>query len=526
MLSSRIRGCPACCLVPQHRRLLSNASFYDVLPVEVDLLIDNLFDQLDLYERALSRHACNLEQSSSFFRVQRPQRQLPQQFKQQRQPLQQQQQTRGGGFKSKNLSQGQQNLKTTCQQPKKFQQNFQGKFQQQKTTKLPLQQQQLKQNLPNVPSFNKANMQQKYRICVDCRCCDFDPCKVQKSLKCGANGLYHFTVCAPCISNPAKLFKRSYTLPSQVQHTKLSQSVTAQGHCLFEFPLMEEPATLAIADLMAPVQTIQTANGQKAFFVQVPILPIMDPAKVKVCIKDGAIVVKFEHKKTIGETCSRVFYCCQVPLPKCNNIDVSSILCKQNKHTLNITVPIKKGTSTKTTMCINKEIPVHRKLRWGTMSSTMTQQQQQKQQPISGGIQQKQQPKKPIQKSKSTSNEPVQKSTGITSQKKPQQLQQQQNVEGNKSPQQQYPKLGEGVSKGSELLAQVFGFSGGKSSSKQTQKQSSGTGKQSTKPSTLEKGRLSSSDVKGMQGEGNKSPQRSSSTPDEPSSSSNLPVIQ
>jgi len=495
MITSRMRGgCSACCQGPH--RLYSNTSMYDVLPLEVEDLIDDLFDTLEIYERALSR------QQPNFRRLQ----QQPQ-----RSPRQQQQFKPNKGYQPQ--QQQRKSVSTGRQQPK-FQQNFpqqqkfQGKpqlqqWQKQTTNKMSQQQPQFQQKQPST-LINKSNkMQQKYRICVDCRCCDCDPSKIQKSLKCGANGLYHLTVFAPCKSNPAKTFKRSYTLPSQVQHNKLQQSVTPQGHCLFEFPLMEEPSALCITELMQPVQRIKTADGQTAFFVQVPILPIVDPAKVKVCIKDGALLVKFEHKKTIGDICSRVFFCDEIPLPKCNNIDFSSIVCKQNKHTLNITVPIKQQQQQGTTKTLTafKEIPVHRKLRHGS-SAMMTQQKRQSEGSCGSNIIQKQtKPVAPKPKSTGGGNEPKKTMSDIKKNLQKPQL--------NKD-KPSYPKLSEAVSKGSELLEQVFGFGGGKSSSLSTPEKQT---KKSTnvKQTSQDKGRNISSDVNREFGEpsgGSKSPER------------------
>jgi hypothetical protein len=336
------------------------------------------------------------------------------------------------------------------------------------------------------------------------------------------NGLSHLTVTAPCIKCPSKLFKRSYTLPSKVQRNKMVSSVTPQGHCLIEFPLLEEPQNLQINELLMPLQKIKTPEGKKAFFVQVPILPIMDPAKVKVCVKNGKLVVKFEHKKTIGDICSRVFYCCEVPLP--NNIDFNSIMCKQNKHSLNITLPVKsqmaRGGMATATTGVYRDIPVHRKLRHrksvagggvggvskpvSAMPSTSMQQKQQKPStPISGvqqpiqqqqlkkkaakqqttqiaqtSLQQSQQQKpqtQPTMQQKSTIGDVLKPttstSTDVTDIKKkkpkkqkkkkqpvPSELQQNKDVlsQGQKP----------GVSKGSELLDQVFGF-GGKTAKQQ-----------------------------------------------------------
>lgn len=527
---------------PQRR--LFNTSFYDTnilpVPLGVDLLIEDLFDELDLYERVLLSSV----QQPSFYRRRRPQQlrpqRRPQRPQQQRQFRQRQPQITGGQIRPKSKGVRGQRTISPFQRQQGRQQVQQKPFIQQKKKMQPQQlgRQQQKQSFisPGVKGVTSKTMQQKYRICIDCRCCDCDANKITKSIKC-VGGLNHLTVCAPCKSNPSKIFKRSYTLPSQVQHQKMVKSITPQGHCLLEFPLLEEPCNLDI-DLM-PVQKIKTPEGKKAFFVQVPILPLMDPAKVKVCIKDNCnLIVKFEHKKTIGDICSRVHYYCQVPLPKAN-IDVSSILCKQNKHTLNITVPVKQGgmVSTTTTTGISREIPVHRKLRHrkrggavggvsGMPSATMQQQQQKQQKPSISGIQQQQ--KKPVktrsqqelqqqqqlkekkQPSKSKIGVDVSKqqptSTTTVSKKKKQPVSQQLQQQLG---QQQYPKSEQGVSKGSELLEQVFGF-GGKS--KAEQPSSSQQQQKSTTPtsSDVQKSQVSeSSSSEVMQGRRSESPSKS-----------------
>lgn len=359
--------------------------------------------------------------------------------------------------------------------------------------------------------------QQKYRICIDCRACDCEPTQITKSIQTGVNGLKHLNICAPCKSNPSKIFNRSYTLPRKVQHNNMIKSITPQGHCLFEFPMWNELPTFLDFDLM-PLQKIKTPEGKKAFFVQVPILPIMDPAKVKVCIKDNCnLIVKFEHKKTIGDICSRVHYCCQVPLPK--NIDVSSIVCKQKKHVLNITVPVKKGGMVSTTCVGYCDVPVHRKLRHRKqrlaggvgvgISKTMPMQQKQKKPSmLTSGIsglkqqqpfQQQQKLKKPQQQQKTSpistslqqqtqqkqkAKSPISdilKPTSTTTPditKKKQKKSKTSNIQG-----QQYPKTSEGVSKGSDLLESVFGFGGAKS-----KQQSTGQQQQKSTPTQLDKG--------------------------------------
>jgi len=315
--------------------------------------------------------------------------------------------------------------------------------------------------------------------------------------------------------------------------------------------MWNELPTFLDFDLM-PLQKIKTPEGKKAFFVQVPILPIMDPAKVKVCIKDNCnLIVKFEHKKTIGDICSRVHYCCQVPLPK--NIDVSSIVCKQKKHVLNITVPVKKGGMVSTTCVGYCDVPVHRKLRHPKqqrlaggvgvgISKTMPmqqkqkkpsdisglkqqklkkpQQQQQKISPLSTSLQQQTQQK---QKAKSPIRD-IPKPTASTTtpditKKKKQKKSKTSNIL-NVSGQQQYPKTSEGVSKGSDLLESVFGFGGAKSKQQSTVQQQQ---QQKSTPTQLDKGVQQSQgaeDVTSQQQQGNISSDVSINKPDIPSSSS------
>lgn len=534
------------------RRL--STSFYDIapLPLEIDLLIEDLFDELDFYERALSRQYL---QQPSYFRPQRPQQRRQRQVRPQPQLKQQRQfrprQTSQIRPKSKNVRQRSTSRNLPFQQK---QQKFQGRQQVQQHK--PLMQQQIKKKKPQQqfglqqqPFFGglgggvkSKSMQekQKYRICIDCRGCDCDPTKITKSIKCGVNGLNHLNICAPCKTNPSKIFKRSYTLPSKVQHNKMVKSITPQGHCVLEFPMWDEEPSFLDIDLM-PLQKIKTPEGKKAFFVQVPILPIMDPAKVKVCIKDNCnLIVKFEHKKTIGDICSRVFYCCQVPLPK--NIDFSSIVCKQKKHVLNITVPVKKSggmVSTTTTSVGYRDIPVHRKLRhrkqlarvvgggagiFKAMPSTMQQKQkkkpsmlstpgisglqkqpiqqqqqklkkpqQQKTSPISTSQQQTQQPQQKLKQKQPTSgfSDIFSKSTTTAmpdiTKKKKQKKPKTSNILNVSHQGQQYPKPSEGVSKGSDLLESVFGFGGDKSKQQQQQPSSTGQQQQST-PTQLDKG--------------------------------------
>lgn len=530
--------------VQQQRRLFNNISYLDILPLEVDLLIDELFDQLDLVDRVLTRQQ-QLQQQPPIAFGQRQRfgafRQRPQQPQRPYRPRALT--PRGGGRgvspkrtisqqirpkqQRKNVAgQRQQATATTSrgrtaamtnlpfqQQPFQFQGRQAQQAQQLKQKKKPQQFGSLQQQQPkkkpfvgsgsvDVKSSKSMQQQQKYRICIDCRGCDCDPAKLKKSIKCGANGLYHLTCTAPCISCPTKTFKRSYTLPSQVQRAQMSCTTTSQGHCCIEFPLLgEQPAPLGI-DLM-PVQKIKTPEGKRAFFAQVPILPIMDPAKVQVCIQGGnRLIVQFEHKKTI-DCCSRVKYCCQVPLPKKTNIDISSIACKQNKHTLNITVPVpvKQQTTVMTTTACRDicQIPVHRKLRHGKRTAAvggggvgvcvagggvnMPISRGQQQKPFAG-IQQQQ--TAPIIKSGKPQPQQQQKkkpqATGIIENvMKPSATE---TTKQKKTPKKQHvgvrENILEGVSKGSELLEQVFGF-GGKA------RPSTGGDKQQQKPTPTSK---------------------------------------
>jgi len=511
---------------PQQRRLFSNSSLYDVLPLaplEVNFLIEDLFDQLDFYDRAVSRI-----QPQRFFQPRRQQQFGPRQLSRQRRTPSQIRSKKPSNVRQRQqpfLQKKQQQFlqpKQPFMQKQKKKPQFGGLLQQQK-------QQPLQQQKPFVGGAGvmkkspMAKQQQKYRICIDCRNCDCDPSQIKKSIKSGVNGLSHLTVSAPCIKCPSKLFQRSYTLPSKVQRQKMVSSITPQGHCLIEFPLMEEPQNLQINELLMPLQKIKTPEGKRAFFVQVPILPIMDPAKVKVCVKEGKLVVKFEHRKTIGDICSRVFYCCEVPLP--NNIDFSNILCKQNKHTLNVTLPVKsqtvKGGGGGGGM-IYREIPVHRKLRHrktvgGTAAAGVSKQQpsampsttMQQQKPSISGLQRQQPQIQQQQKSKkktstiSTSlQQPTQSigtnvkpsATNVTTttpdikKKKIKKQKKNKNLLGSDQGDLNKPSGGQ-VSKGSQLLDQVFGFSG-KATTQQQQPSSSAGGGQDIErtPTSLDKG--------------------------------------
>jgi len=524
---------------PQQRRLFSNSSLYDVLPLaplEVNFLIEDLFDQLDFYDRAVSRI-----QPQRFFQPRRQQQFGPRQLSRQRRTPSQIRSKKPSNVRQRQqpfLQKKQQQFlqpKQPFMQKQKKKPQFGGLLQQQK-------QQPLQQQKPFVGGAGvmkkspMAKQQQKYRICIDCRNCDCDPSQIKKSIKSGVNGLSHLTVSAPCIKCPSKLFQRSYTLPSKVQRQKMVSSITPQGHCLIEFPLMEEPQNLQINELLMPLQKIKTPEGKRAFFVQVPILPIMDPAKVKVCVKEGKLVVKFEHRKTIGDICSRVFYCCEVPLP--NNIDFSNILCKQNKHTLNVTLPVKSQTVKGGGGMIYREIPVHRKLRHrksvgvgvsagggvskqqpSAMPSTSMQQQKQQKPSISGlqrqqpQIQQQQKSKKKTSTISTSLQQPTQSigtnvkpsATSATTttttpdikKKKIKKQKKNKNLLGSSGDQGDLNKPSGGqVSKGSQLLDQVFGFCGKATSSTQQQPSSSTGGGQDIErtakgartPTSLDKG--------------------------------------
>lgn len=315
---------------------------YD-LDIDVNL-IDDLFDQLDWYERAL-----NLALPS---------------YGQKRRGTQAVSQTRTRPTRPISSRRRATSMTSFQQQPFvgiKRQQGIQGR--------MPMQQQQFLQQkksikqpflggiggggLGSLGGGIDKSMLQKYRICIDCQSYGCDPKQVKTAIKC-VNGQYHLTVCAPCKSDPALMLKRSFTLPGHVQRNKMIKQISPQGHCVIEFPLLEGPTFLNIPQL--PPQKMKTPEGKKHLLLQVPIPVTMDPAKVKVCVKESQLYVKFEHRMTIGDICSRAFYFCRVPVPV--GVDLSGITCKQNKHTLNIIAPLIKGT-----VAGYREIPIKRKER-------------------------------------------------------------------------------------------------------------------------------------------------------------------
>lgn len=246
---------------------------YD-LDIDVNL-IDDLFDQLDWYERAL-----NLALPS---------------YGQKRRGTQAVSQTRTRPTRPISSRRRATSMTSFQQQPFvgiKRQQGIQGR--------MPMQQQQFLQQkksikqpflggiggggLGSLGGGIDKSMLQKYRICIDCQSYGCDPKQVKTAIKC-VNGQYHLTVCAPCKSDPALMLKRSFTLPGHVQRNKMIKQISPQGHCVIEFPLLEGPTFLNIPQL--PPQKMKTPEGKKHLLLQVPIPVTMDPAKVAASAKDS-----------------------------------------------------------------------------------------------------------------------------------------------------------------------------------------------------------------------------------------------
>jgi hypothetical protein len=381
---------------------------------------------------------------------------------------QQQQQTRQ---RQMPRQQSMQQQRQQQQLPKHLQQQQQ---QQQHTKMAPMSQtQQLQQSLGKMP--------QKFRILIDCSTCD--PRSLKTHIK-TVNDQKHLIVCeeqkgskkVKCEPSYAcKQFKRTYTLPKQVDTNKMISFVTPNGQFVVEFPLVEVPCSLDI-DMVPKIE--KTAEG-RCVSLRVPIPQSIDPSKVTLTVKGHNVILRFVERFSMEDRVSRVYFYNRCMLP--DSADLNRIKCCADKHRLIITAPLRTDSSTWQT----REIPIQRKLRHKAL---LTSGEQKKTTGISGqkqsiSTQQQQQKKKDVStkmtsrsKSPLTTQQQKQKSSSSsikTSEKSEKQKQKsptketQQTQQMSSSGKQKKKSLTSEEKTGSDILKSVFGS--GQSGEKQKQ---------------------------------------------------------
>lgn len=240
-----------------------------------------------------------------------------------------------------------------------------------------------------------AKMPQKYRILIGCTPEGVSPSSLKTQVKC-VGEQRHLIVSGGQQSGRQAMhgtqFKRSFTLPPQVDTKKMSKCVTPMGAFCVEFPFLEAPTRLGIQ--LRP-QICNTSEGE-VVMVRVPIPDFVDPAKVQLQLKGNKeIIVRFEERLVKCDCVQRVFYYNRVVLPE--GVNVSQLKAKSDKHRLIITAPVR--TQTKEICKGLRTIPIQRKLRQrqGGVKAVSVEQRKK----ISGGVEKKKQlPVTPTQKKK------------------------------------------------------------------------------------------------------------------------------
>jgi len=283
------------------------------------------------------------------------------------------------------------------QQP---QQHLQQQQQQHRQSSLPKQHKLNQPIMPHMLHTQKQQQQvqckmpQKFRILIDCSDCD--PKTLKTHIK-TVNNQKHLIVCADdkktkkikCDTTSSKKkiditcttkFKRTYTLPKQVEVNKMISFVTPNGQFVVEFPLQEVPCCLDI-DMVPKIE--KNEEGRKCVSLRVPIPKSVDPAKVTLTVKGCEVILRFEERFGMEDCVSRVYFYNRCMLPEI--ADLTRIKCSADKHRLIITCPLQ----TDSKMWQAREIPIQRKIRHKTLlasggdtkmsgSQSITQKQQKK----------------------------------------------------------------------------------------------------------------------------------------------------
>jgi len=235
-----------------------------------------------------------------------------------------------------------------------------------------------------------VKMPQKYRILIGST--GVSPSALRTQVKC-VGDQRHLIVFGPQTGRGMQQgtpFKRSFTLPPQVDIKKMSKFVTPMGCFCVEFPFLEVPTSLGIQ--LRP-QICKMPEGQ-VVMVRVPIPEFVDPAKVQLQLKGKEIIVRFEERLVNCDIVQRVFYYNRVVLPE--GVNVSQLKAKSDKHRLIITAPV--PTQAKSISKGLRIIPIQRKLRQRKGVKPVSPDSKK----ISGGVEKKkkQLPVTPIQKKK------------------------------------------------------------------------------------------------------------------------------
>lgn len=257
----------------------------------------------------------------------------------------------------------QQSQQTRQRQMPRQQQSVQ---QQQRQQQLPKHLQQQTRMMQQQQQQVVGKMPQKFRILIDCSSCN--PKTLKTHIK-TVNDQKHLIVCAdeqkikkcePSYIN--KQFKRTYTLPKQVEVNKMISFVTPNGQFVVEFPLQEVVCCLDI-DMVPKIE--KTPQG-RIVSLRVPIPLNVDPAKVTLMVKGCDVILRFEDRFGTEDCVSRVYFYNRCQLP--DGADLNKIKCSADKHRLIITAPLRTDVTTGQL----RQIPIQRKIRHKTLMASST----------------------------------------------------------------------------------------------------------------------------------------------------------
>jgi len=283
-------------------------------------------------------------------RQQRPQRQLSPLRSQQQWPQQQRKLSQKQRFPQRSLSQQRgSGPQLRAWSPKQQQQQIKQKrptMIQQHSQQQQLQQQREKRQ----SSVTCCKMPQKYRISIDCS-------KLRvKSIKTDVRdvkGKQMLVICAQTKEN--RDFRRQFALPKNCNRDKLI--TCCKPGCIFvvEFPLLEVPV---ISNIKLSPQIVRRGREQVVTY-NLTIPHTVDLTKVQVCAKERDLIVRLEDKSSncSGSECAnKVIFYNRIVLPV--NTDHALLKCVQKKRKLIITAPLLSKT-----MGGFRCVPIHRKLR-------------------------------------------------------------------------------------------------------------------------------------------------------------------
>lgn len=181
--------------------------------------------------------------------------------------------------------------------------------------------------LPRIP--------QKYRVTVDCP--GFKPDSIRTDVQ--NNQLIVSGKEEERVPNSNDYtvhdFRKTYTLPENVQTDKLVSFMTPNNQLVIEFPL-KDTKELPSSDLFPKV--IENKDGSKSLSMNFSLPPNIDPTKVHVSVKDRDLIVRAEHKVDKQDSRTRLHYYQRTTLPENTNFD--QLKCVYDKNQIKVNAPI------------------------------------------------------------------------------------------------------------------------------------------------------------------------------------------